>query len=114
VITYGRDYSGAKIGEGTAKDGMEQPIYYWDPSIAPSGIAFYTGDRYDGWRGSLFVCALAGQQVARLTLDGERVVAEEKLFQGFARFRDIAQGPDGYLYVATDSAAPDGGVYRLE
>jgi aldose sugar dehydrogenase len=114
VITYGRDYSGAKIGEGTAKDGMEQPLHYWDPSIAPAGIAFYTGDRYEGWRGSLFVCALAGQHVARLTLDGERVEKEEKLFEDVARFRDIAQGPDGYLYVVTDSEEPDGGVFRLE
>jgi aldose sugar dehydrogenase len=114
VITFGRDYSGERIGEGSVKDGMEQPIYYWDPSIAPSGMAFYTGERYQGWQGNLFVCALAGRHVARLTLDGERVVGEEKLFQDFARFRDMAQGPDGKLYVVTDSGAPDGGVYCLE
>ena len=75
VITYGIDYSGAKIGEGTAKDGMEQPIYYWDPSIAPSGMAFYTGDLMPAWKGNLFVGALAGQHLVRLVLDGERVVA---------------------------------------
>ena len=72
VITYGRDYSFAKIGEGTAKAGMEQPIYYWDPSIAPSGMAFYTGDLFPQWKGNLFVGALAGQALHRLVLDGEQ------------------------------------------
>jgi len=113
VITYGRDYSGAKIGEGTSKPGMEQPVYYWDPSIAPSGMAFYTADRYPEWKGDVFVGALAGQIVARLTLDGEKVVAEERLFKGMnKRIRDVRQGPDGYLYLLTDSA--DGEVLRVK
>jgi aldose sugar dehydrogenase len=113
VITYGRDYDGSKIGIGTSKPGMEQPIKYWDPSIAPSGIAFYTGTRYSSWHGNLFVCALKGQHVVRLTLKGSKVIAEQKLFSGFARFRDIAQGPDGYLYVITDEDGPAGAVYRV-
>ncbi|MBL8508614.1 MAG: PQQ-dependent sugar dehydrogenase, partial [Chitinimonas sp.] len=113
VITYGRNYGGGKIGEGTAKDGMEQPRHYWDPSIAPSGMAFYTGNRYPGWRGSLLVGALRGQHVARLSLDGERVVAEEKLLTDLGRrVRDVRQGPDGWVYLLTDAA--DGEVLRLE
>jgi aldose sugar dehydrogenase len=112
VITYGRDYSGAKIGEGTAKAGMEQPVFYWDPSIAPSGMAFYTGDHFPKWKGNAFVGALAGQLVARLTLDGEKVVGEERLFVGMnKRIRDVRQGPDGHLYLLTD--APDGEVLRV-
>jgi aldose sugar dehydrogenase len=112
VITYGRDYSGAKIGEGTHKAGMEQPVFFWDPSIAPSGMAFYTGDRYPEWKGNAFVGALAGQLVARLTLDGEKVMAEERLFVGMnKRIRDVRQGPDGFLYLLTDQA--DGEVLRV-
>jgi len=113
VITYGRDYSGAKIGEGTQKAGMEQPVFYWDPSIAPSGMAFYTGDRYPEWKGNAFVGALRGQLVARLTLDGEKVVSEERLFQELdKRIRDVRQGPDGYLYLLTDG--PDGEILRVK
>jgi aldose sugar dehydrogenase len=112
VITYGRDYSGARIGEGTHKAGMEQPVFYWDPSIAPSGMAFYTGDRFPGWKGNAFVGALAGGLVARLTLDGEKVVAEERLFANTGnRFRDVRQGPDGLIYLLTD--ARDGRVLRI-
>jgi aldose sugar dehydrogenase len=112
VITYGRDYSGASIGEGSRKTGMEQPLFYWDPSIAPSGMAFYTADALPGWRGNVFVGALAGQLVARLTLDGEKVVGEERLFVGMnKRIRDVRQGPDGWLYLLTD--APDGEVLRV-
>lgn len=110
VISYGREYSGAKIGEGTANKGMEQPLYYWDPSIAPSGMAFYTGDAYPGWKGNLFVGALAGQLVARLVLDGKKIVSEERLFEGYARFRDVVQGPDGRLYLLTDEPEPDGAL----
>ncbi|HXV85209.1 MAG TPA: PQQ-dependent sugar dehydrogenase [Gemmatimonadales bacterium] len=113
VITFGLDYSGARIGEGTAKAGMEQPLYYWDPSIAPSGLMFYTGDRFPGWRGSLFVGALNFQLLARLELDGERVVLEERLLQGYRqRIRAVVQGPDGLIYLLTDE--DDGRVVRLE
>ena len=85
VIGYGIDYSGAKIHESTSKPGMEQPIKYWVPSIAPSGMAFYTGDLFPAWKGSLFVGALAGQMLVRLTLDGEKVTGEERLLAGLAR-----------------------------
>ena len=113
VITYGRDYSGERIGEGTARPGMEQPVHYWDPSIAPSGLLFYTGDKFPGWRGNLFVGALAFELVARLQLDRERVVVEERLLRGFGdRIRDVRQGPDGYIYLLTDEA--DGRILRLE
>ncbi len=112
VITYGVDYSGLKIGEGTRKDGMEQPIYFWDPSIAPSGAAFVTGDRFPGWRGDLLVGALAGRMLLRLELDGERVVAEERLLTELgARIRDVRQGPDGLIYLLTD--ADDGRILRI-
>jgi glucose/arabinose dehydrogenase len=113
VISYGREYSGAQIGEGNAKSGMEQPVHYWDPSIAPSGMSFYTGDRFPAWRTSLFVGALAGQHVARLELDGETIVKEEKLFEGVGRVRDVRQGPDGYLYLLIDNGAPDGRLVRV-
>ena len=111
VITYGRDYSGAKIGVGTAKEGMEQPIYYWDPSIAPSGAAFYTGD-FGPWRGNLFVGALAEQSLHRLVLDGPKVTGEEVLLKDVnARIRDVRMGPDGALWLLTDS--PTGRVLRV-
>ena len=112
VITYGRDYSGAKIGEGTAKDGMEQPIYYWDPSIAPSGATFYTADLVPEWKGNLFVGALAGQALHRLVLNGERVVGEESLLTDLGqRIRDVRQGPDGAVWVLTDDS--DGLLVRV-
>ena len=112
VITYGKDYSGASIGEGTAKSGMEQPIYYWDPSIAPSGMAFYTGDAFPQWRGNLFVGALSYELLARLELDGAKVTHEERLLKDFGeRIRDVRQGPDGLLYLLTDS--DDGRLLRL-
>ena len=113
VISFGREYSGKKIGEGTAKPGMEQPVHYWDPSIAPSGLAFYTGDKVPDWTGNLFVGALALQHVARLTLESGKVVGEERLFQDVARFRDVRNGPDGYLYLLTDEGAPDGRLLRV-
>lgn len=112
VISYGRHYSGGKIGEGTEKDGMEQPIHYWDPSIAPSGMAFVTSDRYPDWQGGLLVGALRGQHLARLELDGNRVVSEEKLLTDLGeRIRDVRQGPDGFIYVLTDS--DNGRLIRL-
>ncbi|HEX8165681.1 MAG TPA: PQQ-dependent sugar dehydrogenase [Beijerinckiaceae bacterium] len=112
VITYGVDYSGAKIGVGTRKEGMEQPVFYWDPSIAPSGMAFYTGDKFAGWRGSVLVGALAGSLVARLELDGDKVVREERILKELReRIRDVRQGPDGLVYLLTDS--PQGRILRL-
>ena len=112
VITYGRDYSGVKIGEGTAKAGMEQPIYYWDPSIAPSGAAFYTGDLFPAWKGNLLVGALAGQHLSRLVLDGERVVGEERLLTNLNfRIRDVRVGPDGAVWLLVDQSK--GRILRL-
>jgi len=113
VIAYGREYSGEKIGEGTAKPGLEQPVYYWDPSIAPSGMTFYTGDKFPAWKGNLFVGALKFQLLARLEVDGDRIVKEERLLEGMGdRIRDVVQGPDGYLYLLTDE--DDGRILRLE
>lgn len=112
IITYGRDYSGAPIGEGTAKAGMEQPLYYWAPSIAPSGAAFYTGDLFPTWKGNLLVGALAGRHLSRLVLDGEKVVAEERLLVDLgARLRDVRMGPDGAVWILTDHT--DGQLLRL-
>lgn len=106
VIGYGIDYSGAKIHESTAKDGMEQPAKYWVPSIAPSGMAFLTSEAvFPAWRGNLFVGALAGQMLVRLTVDGERVTGEERLLGELReRIRDVRMGPDGALWLLTDSA----------
>ena len=104
VITYGVDYSGVKIGEGTAKAGMEQPVYYWDPVIAPSGAMFYTGDAYPGWKGSLFVGSLSPGGLVRLTLDGDRVRSEERYLGDIGRVRNVVQGPDGLLYLLVDAS----------
>ncbi|MEW7999656.1 MAG: PQQ-dependent sugar dehydrogenase [Candidatus Thiodiazotropha endolucinida] len=113
VITYGVNYvTGTKIGEGTTKAGMVQPIHYWVPSIAPSGMAFYTGDIFKNWKGDLFVGSLKFQQLVRLELDGEKVIHEERLLTGnLGRIRDIRQGPDGLIYLLTDSH--DGKLIRL-
>jgi glucose/arabinose dehydrogenase len=112
VITYGVDYSGAKIGEGTAKTGMEQPVYYWDPVIAPSGATFYTGNAFPQWRGSLFVGSLNPGALVRLTLDGDRVTSEERYLRDVGRVRAVVQGPDGMLYLLTD--ATNGKLLRVE
>ncbi|HJR33462.1 MAG TPA: PQQ-dependent sugar dehydrogenase [Gemmatimonadales bacterium] len=111
VITYGRDYSGAKIGEGTAKEGMEQPVYYWDPVIAPSGAVWYTGDRYSGWKGSLFVGSLQPGALVRLTVENGKVTKEERYLSDVGRVRDVQQGPDGFLYIVTDEG--DGRLLRV-
>jgi glucose/arabinose dehydrogenase len=105
VITYGEDYSGQPIGAGiTQKAGMEQPLYYWDPVIAPSGMAFYDADAFPAWKGSLFVGGLASQHLARLTLKGDTIVGEEWLLADLGeRIRDVVVGPDGAIYVLTDS-----------
>ena len=106
VITLGVNYNGMAIGSGEKQaEGMQQPIHSWTPSIAPSGLAFYTADRFPEWKGSLFVGALAFQRVVRLSLDGDEVVAEQPLLVNFGeRIRDVRQGPDGYLYLLTDDA----------
>jgi aldose sugar dehydrogenase len=104
VIGYGRDYSGQPInGDKTAQDGMEQPVYFWTPDIAPAGVAFYTGKRFPQWQGDLFVAALAAKSLVRLVLNGDRVVGEQRLLTELnARIRGVAQGPDEALYVLTD------------
>ena len=106
VITHGENYGGGKMGEGTAKAGMEQPLHTWVPSIAPSGMAFLTSGRYgDAWKGSLFVGSLKFGTLHRLEVDGGKVRREEKLLEGSReRIRDVRQGPDGHLYLLTDSA----------
>ncbi|MCP5283702.1 MAG: PQQ-dependent sugar dehydrogenase [Burkholderiaceae bacterium] len=114
LVTYGRNYgSGTRIGEEGPKAGFEQPLKHWVPtSIAPSGMAFLTSDRYPAWRGSLFVGALRGQALVRLTLDGDRVVGEERLFTNESlRVRDVRQGPDGWLYLV--AGGNDGRVLRV-
>jgi len=112
VISYGRNYDGSKIGVGTHKAGMEQPVYYWDPSIAPSGATFYTGALVPEWQGNLFVGALAGQALHRMLLDGDQVVGEEILLSDLgARIRDVRQGADGALWLLTDE--DNGRVLRV-
>jgi glucose/arabinose dehydrogenase len=112
VITYGRDYSGGSIGEGAQKEGMEQPVYYWDPVIAPSGMTFYTGDRYPGWKGSAFVGSMGPRALVRLTIENGRVTREERYLGDLGeRIRDVQQGPDGLLYLVTDAA--NGKVLRV-
>jgi glucose/arabinose dehydrogenase len=112
VITYGREYvTGMRIGDGTSRADIPEPAKVWVPSIAPSGMAFLTSDRYPGWKGSMFVGALKAQALVRLELDGRKVVREERFELG-ERIRDVRQGPDGWLYVLTDS--PQGKLLRLE
>ncbi len=114
VITYGVNYgTGTRIGEGTHKAGMEQPVHYWVPSIAPSGMSFYQGQRFPGWDGDLLVGALKFQQLVRLHMDGPRVTAETRYLGGeLGRIRDVRQGPDGTIYLLTDAA--DGKLVRLD
>lgn len=112
TISYGRHYSGGKIGIGTHKVGMEQPVYYWDPSIATSGLEIYTGDLIPEWKGSFLVGGLAGAQLSRLVMENGKVAQEEALLSDQGdRIRDIRQGPDGAVYVLTDDN--DGKILRL-
>jgi glucose/arabinose dehydrogenase len=112
VITYGVDYSGATIGEGTSQPGMEQPIYYWDPVIAPSGMAFYTGTAIPGWQGSILIGSLSPGGLVRLEMTNGRVTTEERYLRELnERFRDVKQGPDGFVYVVTDNV--NGRVLRI-
>jgi glucose/arabinose dehydrogenase len=105
TIAYGIEYQGPRItGDEQVKAGMEQPVYYWDPNIAPSGMTFYTGNAFPAWKGSLFVGGLGGNALVRLTVDGEKVTGEERLLtENKERIRDVVQGPDGALYVLTDN-----------
>ena len=112
VIGYGIDYNGAKIHDSTSKDGMEQPVKYWVPSIAPSGMAFYSGTLFPTWKGSLFTGALKAKMLVRLSLKGNTVTGEERLLQNLnERIRDVRQGPDGALWLLTDSSA--GRILRI-
>ena len=113
VITYGVNYGiGTKIGEGTEKPGMAQPLYYWTPSIAPSGMAFYDGEAFPEWHGDLFIGSLKFRLLVRLEIEDGKVAHEERLLKGvLGRIRDVRQGPDGMLYVLTD--AGNGGLFRL-
>jgi glucose/arabinose dehydrogenase len=112
TITYGIEYSGATIGDGIQqKDGMEQPVYYWDPVISPSGITFYKGDRVPEWKNNLFISSLSATHIVRLVIDDNRVVGEERLLASEGqRFRDITQGTDNALYAVTD----EGRLYRID
>lgn len=102
VITYGIDYSGAIISDLTEKEGMEQPIHYWNPSIATCGLMYYTGDKFPAWKGNVFSGALAMTHVARIEVDGHQYLSQEKLLDGYGRVRQVAQSPDGYIYVLTE------------
>jgi len=113
VITYGMDYSGAYVSPYTQRPGLEQPVIYWTPSIAPSGLAMYRGEKFPAWKGDLFVGALAFKHLRRVHLEGGNVVSQEELLNDLHwRIRDVRAAPDGYLYVSTDEA--DGRVLRLE
>ncbi len=113
VITYGIDYDGSIISDLTHKKNMEQPVLHWTPSIAPSGMAFYDGKRFPQWRGDLFVGALKDRHLRRIDLDGDKVVGQEILLEELGeRIRDVRSGPDGYLWVLTDS--PRGKLIRIE
>jgi len=113
IVTYGREYSGSTIADAGTGPGFEPPLHYWVPSIAPSGMAFYVGDAFPAWRGSLFVGALRAQLLARLTVTDDRVTGEERMLEGaLGRIREVSVGPDGLVYLLTD--AEDGALYRLE
>ncbi|MEX0272914.1 MAG: PQQ-dependent sugar dehydrogenase [Flavobacteriaceae bacterium] len=109
VITYGINYSGTSITDITEKEGMQQPLHYWVPSIAPSGMAFVSSDAYPGYKGNLFVGSLAFQYLERLVMDGNKVVKREKLLEDLGRVRDVIEGPDGLLYVSVEGK----GIYKL-
>lgn len=109
IITYGINYSGTKITNETSRPGMEQPFYQWTPSIAPSGMAFVSSDKYPNWKGNLLVGSLAFQYLERLVIQGNKVTYREKLLDGMGRIRNVRQGPDGYIYVGIEGK----GIYRL-
>lgn len=112
LITYGINYNGTPVSDATHGEGLEQPIWFWDPSIAPSGLTFYTGDGFANWQGDAFVGALAGSMLVRLEVEGDRIISrEELLVERGERIRDVATGPDGNLYLLTDDL--EGAVLRL-
>ena len=112
VISYGTTYAGTQIGAGTEKAGMEQPLYYWDPSIAPSGMMIYSGRLWPGWRGDIFVGALKFELISRLDREGDSITGEERLFEGvYGRVRDVREGPGGAIWFLTDEA--EGALYRV-
>ncbi|MEX2435603.1 MAG: PQQ-dependent sugar dehydrogenase [Balneolaceae bacterium] len=110
VISYGINYDGTVLTEETEKEGMEQPVTYYDPSIAPSGMTFVTGDTYPGWEGNIMVGALRFQLLSRVVLDGEEFVKEERLLEGIGRIRDVVQAPDGFIYFSNES---EGTIHRI-
>ncbi|MEM9260857.1 MAG: PQQ-dependent sugar dehydrogenase, partial [Bacteroidota bacterium] len=110
VISYGINYNGTQFTQEVAKAGMEQPLHYWVPSIAPSGMAFITGDRYPGWKGDLVVGSLKYMRLQHVQLDGKTVVGEQKLINNLGRVRDVRMGPDDYLYASVEGE----GIVRLE
>ena len=114
VITYGVNYGiGTKIGEGTHKDGMSQPVYYWVPSIATSSVLFYSGEKFPNWKGNAFVSSLKFGQLARLEMTDNKVIKEERLINGAAgRIREVKEGPDGFLYILIDD--PNGKLLRIK
>jgi aldose sugar dehydrogenase len=111
TITYGIEYGGKRIGDAIQqKEGMEQPVYYWDPSVSPSGMTFYSGDAIPEWKNNLFVGCLSGMHIARLVIENDKVVGEERLLsEEYQRFRDVTQGKDGALYAVTDQ----GRLYKI-
>jgi glucose/arabinose dehydrogenase len=113
VITYGENYGGGKIGEGTHKAGMEQPIYKWVPSIATAGFIFYTGDKFPQWKNNILLTSLQGQTLVRLIVDGDKIVGEERLLKKELgqRFRSVVQGPDGLIYLVSDESKAK--IYQL-
>ena len=113
VVGYGVNYGGKTLHDGTHQEGMEQPVHYWVPSIATSGMVLYTGTLIEAWTGNLLVGGLGGQQIARLTMDGTEVVSEETIFSGNGRVRDIRQGPDGAIYIGIDGTSDSAAIVRI-
>jgi glucose/arabinose dehydrogenase len=112
LVTYGTDYDGSRIGEGTSRPGVEEPLRHWVPSVSPSGINFYDGNAFPAWKGSLFMASLSTPGLLRLSTEGDRITGEERLLWGELRFRHVLPGPDGMLYILTDETR--GRILRLE